>query len=127
MIPFDSDVTEADILKTERLLEFYVGSYEDITEANIQKLIDLYTDSGFRHGTFRMINQLVEQGVSVFSWILTHQGEHTTTDLYGLPPLGVNHADELLYMWSPVFNENYTFTGAGYMCITIRLTFDKKT
>merc|ERR1712066_8661 len=109
MIPFDSDVTDADIKKTERVLEYYVGTYDDITEENKFKLIDMYTDSGFRHGTYRMINQLVEQGVSVYAWILTHQGEHTTTDLYGLPPLGVCHSDELLYMWSPVFFDNYEF------------------
>ena len=111
MIPFESDVTEADIRKTERLLEFYVGSYEDITEENKYKLIDMYTDSGFRHGIYRMINQLVEQGVSVFSWILTHQGEHSNTDLFGLPPLGVCHSDELYYMWSPVYYDNYTLQG----------------
>ena len=46
MIPFDEDVTDADIKKTEKLLEFYVGSYEGINEANKYKLIDLYTDSG---------------------------------------------------------------------------------
>ena len=46
MIPFDEDVTDADIKKTEKLLEFYVGSYDGINEANKYKLIDLYTDSG---------------------------------------------------------------------------------
>jgi len=110
MIPFESDVTEADIRKTEQVLEFYVGGLEGITEANKYKLIDMFTDSGFRHGTYRLINQLVEQGVTVFAWILTHQGEHTSSDLYGIPPHGVCHADELLYMWSPVFFDNYEFS-----------------
>ena len=111
MIPFESDVTEADIRKTEQVLEFYVGGLEGITEANKYKLIDMFTDSGFRHGTYRLINQLVEQGVTVFAWILTHQGEHTSSDLYGISPHGVCHADELLYMWSPVFFDNYEFSG----------------
>ena len=51
------------------------------------------------------------QGVTVFAWILTHQGEHTSSDLYGIQPLGVCHSDELLYMFSPVFFDNYEFSG----------------
>lgn len=111
MIPFESDVTEADIKKTEKVLDFYVGGLEGITEANKYGLIDMFTDSGFRHGTYQLVNQLVERGLTVFAWILTHQGEHTSSDLYGIPPHGVCHADELLYMWSPVFFDNYEFSG----------------
>ena len=132
MIPFEEDVTEEDIKKTERILEFYVGSFDGINEANKYKLIDMFTDSGkirtslivnskpnldcvcdlgFRHGTYRMINSLVSRGLKVFAWILTHQGEHTTSDLLGLPPLGVCHSDELLYMFSPVFFDNYDIKG----------------
>ena len=61
MIPFESDVTEADIRKTEQVLDFYVGGLEGITEANKYSLIDMFTDSGFRHGTYRLITQLVDQ------------------------------------------------------------------
>ena len=61
MIPFESDVTEADIRKTEQVLDFYVGGFDGITEANKYSLIDMFTDSGFRHGTYRLINQLVDQ------------------------------------------------------------------
>ena len=63
MIPFESDVTEADIRKTEQVLDFYVGGIEGITEANKYGLIDMFTDSGFRHGTYRLINMLVERGL----------------------------------------------------------------
>ena len=49
--------------------------------------------------------------LALFAWLLTHQGEHTSSDLYGIPPHGVCHADELLYMWSPVFFDNYEFSG----------------
>ena len=58
-----------------------------------------------------MINQLVDQGSKVYAWILTHQGEHTISVWEGLPKIGVNHADELLYMFKPVFGENIVFTG----------------
>ena len=47
----------------------------------------------------------------MFAWILTHQGEHTSSDFYGIAPHGVCHSDELLYMWSPVFFDNYEFSG----------------
>ena len=65
MIPFESDVTEADIRKTEQVLDYYVGGLDGISEANKFGLIDMFTDSGFRHGTYRLINILVERGIKV--------------------------------------------------------------
>ena len=46
MIPFFSDITEEDVEKSGRLVEFYLGSYDNITLDNAQALIDMYTDSG---------------------------------------------------------------------------------
>ena len=45
MIP-SSDITAEDRQRTDRLVEFYLGSYDNITEQNAQALIDLYSDSG---------------------------------------------------------------------------------
>ena len=45
MIP-SSDITLEDRQRTDRLVEFYLGSYENITEQNAQALIDMYSDSG---------------------------------------------------------------------------------
>ena len=73
MIPFESDVTEADIRKTEQVLDFYVGGFEGITEANKYSLIDMFTDSGFRHGTYRLINLLVERGMKADYWVTPGQ------------------------------------------------------
>ena len=58
----------------------------------------------------------------MFAWILTHQGEHTSSDLYGIPPHGVCHADELLYMWSPVFFDNYEFSGNNVACTELAMS-----
>ena len=111
MLHFDDDVTEEEIMKTDEIVKFYVGSYEDISEENKSPLVDMLTDSYFRYGTYKMINQLVGQGAKVYAWILTHEGEHTLSTWFGLPPGGVNHADELLYMWSPVFDQDLAFQG----------------
>ena len=46
MIPFVSDITPEDVERAARLVEFYLGSYENITKDNAQAVIDMYTDSG---------------------------------------------------------------------------------
>ena len=46
MIPFLSDITPEDKQRTDRLVEFYLGSYQNITEENAQALIDMFSDSG---------------------------------------------------------------------------------
>ena len=63
-----------------------------------------------------MVNTLVSQGVTVYAWILTHQGEHTTSDFFGIEPHGVCHSDELIYMWDPVFFQNYDIKGDSKVC-----------
>ena len=67
MIPFADQVTKEEIRKTDKIIEFYVGSYDKITEENKYPLIDLHTDSVFRYGTYKMINQLVGQGSRVYA------------------------------------------------------------
>ena len=46
MIPFVSDITVEDVEKSGRLVEFYLGSYDNITLDNAQALIDMFTDAG---------------------------------------------------------------------------------
>ena len=46
MIPFVSDITVEDVEKSGRLVEFYLGSYDNITLDNAQGLIDMFTDAG---------------------------------------------------------------------------------
>ena len=46
MIPFVSDITPEDVEKSGKLVEFYLGSSDNITLENAQALIDMFTDSG---------------------------------------------------------------------------------
>ena len=46
MIPFYSDITAEDVEKTKQIVEFYLGSYDDINEDNKLRIIDIFTDSG---------------------------------------------------------------------------------
>ena len=46
MIPFVSDITPEDVEKSGKLVEFYLGSSDNITLDNAQALIDMFTDSG---------------------------------------------------------------------------------
>ena len=46
MIPFYSDITEEDVERTDEIVKFYVGSYDNLTEDNQHRIIDIFTDSG---------------------------------------------------------------------------------
>ena len=46
MIPFYSDITEEDVERTDEIVKFYVGSYDNLTEGNQHRIIDIFTDSG---------------------------------------------------------------------------------
>ena len=46
MIPFLEDMTAQDRQRTDQLVEFYLTSYDNITEQNAQAVIDLFSDSG---------------------------------------------------------------------------------
>ena len=61
----------------------------------------MFTDSGFLYGTFKTINYLIQHGVTVYQYILTYEGEHSFSEVYSVPPTGVCHADDLLYLWNP--------------------------
>jgi hypothetical protein len=61
----------------------------------------LFTDSGFLYGTYKTINYLIEKGVTVYQYILSYEGEFSFSEIYGVPPNGVCHADDQLYLWNP--------------------------
>lgn len=54
MIPFVSDITTEDVERAARLVEFYLGSYENISKDNAQAVIDMYTDSGIFISIFHL-------------------------------------------------------------------------
>ena len=46
MIPFVSDIRPEDVERSGRLVQFYLGSSDNISLDNAQALIDMFTDSG---------------------------------------------------------------------------------
>ena len=46
MIPFPSDITAQDVERSGKLVQFYLGSYDNITEDNAAQLINMFSDSG---------------------------------------------------------------------------------
>ena len=119
-----SDVTGEDVEKARKLLEFYVGGVENVTMANVQSLVDMMTDSEFLFGVHKKIGYLVDQGITVYHYVLTHRGQFSITQLYGVPETvlpfltissshsppsqhGVSHGDDLIYEWEPVFGTDW--------------------
>ena len=41
--------------------------------------------------------------MSIYNYILTHEGFYSLTLLNGILPKGVCHADDLFYLWKPFF------------------------
>ena len=53
-----SEVTDLDRQRANQLVEFYIGSSENINEEHKQGMIDMMTDSIFLYGTHRTIKIL---------------------------------------------------------------------
>jgi len=107
-----SDVTPADVEKAHKIIDAYVGGVENITMSNVQSLIDMMTDSSMLYGVHKKIGYLLEQGMTVYQYVLTHKGQFSIAQLHtmlldGTPQThGVAHADDLIYEWEPVFGSS---------------------
>ena len=97
-----NDITDEDVINAHKFLEFYVGSVDNINSEHMQSMFDMLTDAGFQYGTHKMINYLIKHDVTVYQYMLTYEGEFSFTQLFGLNPAGVCHADDLIYLWDPV-------------------------
>ena len=97
------DITPKDVENAYKILEYYIDSVDNINLDHKQGMFDMYTDSGFLYGTYRTINYLIEKDVTVYQYILTYEGEYSFSQLFYVPPNGVCHADDLLYLWNPSF------------------------
>jgi len=96
-----SEITEDDVENAHTIVEYYVGSIDNIDAEHKQGMFDMFTDAGFLYGTYKTIQYLLEYGVPVYQYILTHRGEHSFTEAFGIEPVGVCHADDLIYLWNP--------------------------
>ena len=76
-----SDVTPADVEKARKIIDAYVGGVENITMSNIQSLIDMMTDSEMLYGVHKTIGYLLEEGMTVYQYMLTHKGQFSLAQL----------------------------------------------
>ena len=134
------EATEEDLSNSYKLLDFYIGGLENLNEDHLQGVFDMYTDSAMLYGVNRYLDNTIPQiqfafprtaelllshGVRVWQYILTHQGQNSLTELFGLTEkvtlqiftrysfpfvklaiilqFGVCHADDLYYLFDPVF------------------------
>ena len=95
-----SEITSKDIQNAHEIVEFYVGSIENIDSSHIQGLVDMLTDATFLYGTRKTIDYMSSHGVKIFEYIVTYEGEYSFTQAAGIESvLGVCHGDEMIYMW----------------------------
>ena len=57
-----------------KLLDYYIGSVEDINEENSQGIIDMYTDAWFAYGQHKTVDYLTRHGVIVFQYLFAYEG-----------------------------------------------------
>ena len=100
----ESEITIEDVEKAHRIAEFYVGTIDNINEEHQQGMFDMFTDAAFLYGSYKTINHLVNNGVTVYQYILTYEGLFSWSQLHGIEPMGVCHCDDLYYLWDPVLD-----------------------
>ena len=110
-IAMASHITQEDVKKAHQIIDFYVGGSDNINQEHTQGMLDMMTDAGFLHGTHKSIKYLLAQKITLYHYILTYEGEYSFTQLFGVDPAGVCHADDLQYQWEPIFNLSSPMTG----------------
>ena len=89
----DSDITSEDTQNMKKLVEFYFGSINGINENHSQELIDIFTDSFFLFGTYKTIGYMQKHNMTVYEYFLSYDDNGN----------GVNHAEDLRYIFDPPF------------------------
>ena len=85
-----NELTAEDVAKSHQLLDFYIGGVENYNAEHLYGLLDMHTDAGFLHGAAKTVQLMMQQGVSVHQYILTHIGQYSYTQLYGIQdPVGI--------------------------------------
>ena len=102
----ESEITAKDIENAHKLLDYYVGSVDNINEEHKEGMFKMFTDASFLFGIHNGIRYLLKHGVTVYQYVLTYQGEYSLSNLFQVPTVGVCHADDLLYIFGPVFGND---------------------
>ena len=83
-----------------RTVEHYIGSIDNYNFDHIHQLIDLYTDGFFLYGYYKLSDYLMNQGVTVYQYILSYVGSHSFSITEGTGVIGADHGDDCLYLWT---------------------------
>ena len=113
------------IENAHKLLDYYIGSVGNISEENVQGMVDMYTDAWFAYGHHRTVNYLTQYGVPTFQYIFAYpgqlsffnlalkeiynftiSGEFSFTNAFDPDSHGVCHGDELIYLFEPFYSHN---------------------
>ena len=81
-------------------MEHYIGSIDNYNFDHIHQLIDLYTDGFFLYGYYKFSDYLMNQGVTVYQYILSYVGSHSFSITDGTGVIGADHGDDCLYLWT---------------------------
>ena len=105
-----NEITSTTKEKVHKLVDYYVGSIDNINEGHQQGMVDFHTDKSFLYSSYKLVGYLVKNKINVYQYIVTYEGEHSlATAWFGLPePIGVFHGDDLLYLWNFVNAFNVT-------------------
>ena len=100
-----SEVTEKNVQDMHKLVNYYVGSIENINKEHLQDMIDMFTDCDFLVGTYKTMEYFLEQKMKVYQYILSYEGQYSFSQMQGIKPHGVCHIDDLIYQWDPVLGK----------------------
>jgi carboxylesterase type B len=77
---------------------------DNINDEHIQSFINMCTDTFFLYGHNRTIEYFLQQNMQVFQYLLTYEGAYSFINIYGYESLGVAHADDLMYLFDPIYH-----------------------
>ena len=98
-IPYTRNFTDEDHYKAEEIVKYYVGSYDNMNEENMAKIIEMFSDDTI-FGAYKTAKSFANHGVETYQFIVSYEGQYSTSQYwYGVDPMGVNHGDDLFYLF----------------------------
>merc|ERR1711988_1036687 len=77
------EVTNEDIAKAHKIVDFYVGSVDNINEDHLEGMLHMYTDAVMQYGAYKTTNHLVKHDVTTYHYLLNYQGQYSFTQIFG--------------------------------------------
>jgi len=120
-----TETTDEDIELADKVLNFYVGSRENINEAHRANLTDMISDAFFWYGIDTFLSHHVQHSHGAnYQYIIEHKGVYHFRLAPGLQNedmSGMGHADELYLEWDP-YNGNHLGLPADDLAVSRFIT-----